>query len=42
MPTHGGSNRYWLSKKELRDETVNKILEEEKLSGLFLDDKMRV
>ena len=38
LPTHGGSNRYWLSKKELRDETVNKILEEEKLSG-FLDDK---
>ena len=39
LPTHGGSNRYWLSKKESRDETVNKILEEEKLSGLFLDDK---
>ena len=39
LPTHGGSNRYWLSKKDSPDDSVKKILEEEKLSGLFLDDK---
>jgi len=39
LPTHGGSNRYWLSKSEIPDDSVKNVLEEEKLSGLFNDDK---
>ncbi len=39
LPTHGGSNRYWLSLSEKPDDTVNKIKEEETLSGLFMDEK---
>lgn len=35
LPTHGGSNRYWLSKSLLVDDTVSKMLEEERQDGLF-------
>jgi hypothetical protein len=39
LPTHGGSNRYWLSKSEIPDDTIQKALDEEKASGLFSEDK---
>ena len=39
LPTHGGSNRYWLSKSEIPDDTLMTTLEEEKLSGLFDENK---
>ena len=39
LPTHGGSNRYWLSKSEIPDDTLVTTLEEEKLSGLFDENK---
>lgn len=35
LPTQGGSNRYWLSRSQRPDETVNKTLEAEKRAGLF-------
>jgi hypothetical protein len=35
ISTHGGSNRYWLSKNLLLDESVNRTLQEEKDLGLF-------
>jgi hypothetical protein len=35
LPTHGGSNRYWLSKSLPVDETVTTSLEEERQDGLF-------
>ena len=35
LSTHGGSNRYWLSKDSLQDDTVSKLLEEEVNDGLF-------
>tara|TARA_B110000444_G_scaffold178451_1_gene167158 strand:+ start:4700 stop:5941 length:1242 start_codon:yes stop_codon:yes gene_type:complete len=41
LPTHGGSNRYWLSKSKTPDSTVEVVLNEEKLSGLFDDNKWK-
>jgi hypothetical protein len=35
LPTHGGSNRYWLSRSLKADETVEAVLEDEKRAGLF-------
>ena len=35
LPTHGGSNRYWLSLSQTADETVHATLEAEKRAGLF-------
>jgi hypothetical protein len=35
LPTHGGSNRYWLSRSRSTHESVLETLEEEKQSGLF-------
>ena len=35
LPTHGGSNRYWLSKNDLVDETVGLVLQKELDVGLF-------
>jgi len=35
LPTHGGSNRYWLSRNQVADESVDAVLKEEKLAGLF-------
>jgi hypothetical protein len=41
LPTHGGSNRYWLSKSQMPDDTVKTVLDEEKASGLFEEDKWK-
>tara|TARA_B100000900_G_C20601046_1_gene725603 strand:- start:2224 stop:3465 length:1242 start_codon:yes stop_codon:yes gene_type:complete len=41
LPTHGGSNRYWLSKSQVPDNTVKTVLDEEKASGLFDEDKWK-
>ncbi len=41
LPTHGGSNRYWLSKSQMPDDTVKTVLDEEKASGLFDEDKWK-
>tara|TARA_B100001173_G_scaffold300866_1_gene300813 strand:- start:807 stop:2048 length:1242 start_codon:yes stop_codon:yes gene_type:complete len=41
LPTHGGSNRYWLSKSHMPDDTVKTVLDEEKASGLFDEDKWK-
>lgn len=35
LPTHGGSNRYWLRRSQTADETVQATLEAEKRAGLF-------
>ena len=35
LPTHGGSNRYWLSRFQTADGTVSATLEAEKEGGLF-------
>lgn len=35
LPTHGGSNRYWLSRSSHIDETVNATLRVEREAGLF-------
>jgi hypothetical protein len=35
LSTHGGSNRYWLSRSQLPDETVHATLESEMRAGLF-------
>jgi hypothetical protein len=35
LPTHGGSNRYWLSRSSRIDETVSSTLEAELNAGLF-------
>lgn len=35
LPTHGGSNRYWLSRSRTVDDTVGSTLEAEKQAGLF-------
>jgi len=35
LPTHGGSNRYWLSRSKDADHTVSETLEAEKQAGLF-------
>ena len=35
LSTHGGSNRYWLSRSQATDQTVESTLQEEKLAGLF-------
>jgi len=35
LPTHGGSNRYWLSRSRKMDETVSATLDAEKRAGLF-------
>jgi C-methyltransferase C-terminal domain/Putative zinc binding domain/Methyltransferase domain len=40
IPTHGGSNRYWLSKvKETRNGSVAHLISNEKSRGLFDHDK---
>jgi hypothetical protein len=39
LPTHGGSNRYYLSRSKQPDETVIAVLADEKKSGLFSEDK---
>jgi hypothetical protein len=39
LSTHGGSNRYYLSRSKQPDETVSLVLAEEKQSGLFSEDK---
>lgn len=41
LPTHGGSNRYYLSKSKQPDETVINVLADEKNSGLFSEDKWK-
>ena len=41
LPTHGGSNRYYLSQSKQPDETVVNVLADEKNSGLFLEDKWK-
>ncbi len=38
LPTHGGSNRYWLSRNRQPDETVNAALNGEVQDGLFEPD----
>ena len=35
LPTHGGSNRYWLSNSTKIDNSVNEILKLERKNGLF-------
>jgi hypothetical protein len=35
LSTHGGSNRYWLSRSNTIDDTVNATLEAEKQAGIF-------
>lgn len=35
IPTHGGSNRYWLSRSSSVDETVKATLQAERAAGLF-------
>lgn len=35
LPTHGGSNRYWLSRSSHIDETVDDTLQAERDAGLF-------
>jgi hypothetical protein len=35
LPTHGGSNRYWLSRSEQADDTVHSTLQTELDAGLF-------
>lgn len=35
LPTHGGSNRYWLSRSRQIDETVSTTLQAERDAGLF-------
>lgn len=35
LPTHGGSNRYWLSRSSHIDESVNATLQAERDAGLF-------
>lgn len=35
LPTHGGSNRYWLSRSSHINETVNATLQAEREAGLF-------
>jgi len=35
LPTHGGSNRYWLSRSRAADDSVGLTLEAEKQAGLF-------
>jgi hypothetical protein len=35
LPTHGGSNRYWLSRSRTVDDTVRATLEAERCAGLF-------
>jgi hypothetical protein len=41
LTTHGGSNRYWLSRSIAPDESVATVLIDEKQSGLFLEDKWK-
>jgi len=41
LPTHGGSNRYYLSRSKQPDETVAAVLADEKKSGLFSEDKWK-
>ena len=41
LPTHGGSNRYYLSKSKQPDETVINVLADEKKSGLFSEDRWK-
>jgi len=41
LPTHGGSNRYYLSRSKESDETVAAVLADENQSGLFLEDKWK-
>ena len=39
LPTHGGSNRYYLSRSKQPDATVAVVLADEKKSGLFSEEK---
>ena len=39
LPTHGGSNRYYLSLSEEADETVGAVFADEKAAGLFSEEK---
>jgi hypothetical protein len=41
LPTHGGSNRYYLSQSKWPDETIVNVLADEKNSGLFSEDKWK-
>lgn len=41
LPTHGGSNRYWLSRSQKADESVKTVLQEEKQAGLFSEDEWK-
>ncbi len=41
LPTHGGSNRYYLSHLKQPDETVAAALDDEKKNGLFSEDKWK-
>ena len=38
LPTHGGSNRYWLSRSGVMDDSVGLTLDAEKKAGLFDPD----
>ena len=38
LPTHGGSNRYWLSRSRVVDDSVGLALAAEKQAGLFNSD----
>jgi len=39
LPTHGGSNRYWLSRSKTVDKSVSETLKAEKRVGLFSPDE---
>lgn len=39
LPTHGGSNRYYLSRSKQPDDTVISVMMQEKKSGLFAEEK---
>jgi 2-polyprenyl-3-methyl-5-hydroxy-6-metoxy-1,4-benzoquinol methylase len=43
IPTHGGSNRYWLSKdSSLEKKSVEQVIDFEKQNGLFAEDQWKV
>ena len=39
LNTHGGSNRYWLSKNKKEDESIKKILEQELEAGILNENE---
>jgi len=41
LPTHGGSNRYYLSRSKQPNETIAAVLADEKKSGLFSEDRWK-